>query len=139
MSITRHRSLLPSVTLAAAVADRVSEVFEFDPLGVRSVSMQARFVRAAGGTTCDVFVQTSLDGGTTWIDIAQFAFLITTATEVSVCQRGIAVAAALTPVDGTLADGTILDGVIGDRLRVKYTTTGTYSGASSLAVDAVIA
>ncbi len=138
MTIARNRALLPVVTLAAAVANRVSEVFQFDPLGVRSVSLLCKFIRAAGGTTCDAWVQTSLDGGSTWMDIANFTFTTTTASKVAILQRGIA-PGALVPADAALTTDALVDGVIGDRLRVKYTTTGTYSGASSLAVDAVIA
>ena len=30
------------------------------------------------------------------------------------------------PSDGALADDTVLDGILGDRLRVRVITTGTY-------------
>jgi hypothetical protein len=39
--------------------------------------------------------------------------------------------------DGTSADNATVNGVLGDRVRVKYITTGTYSGATSIAVYAV--
>ena len=48
-------------------------------------------------------------------------------------------AAVLTPVftDGALADNTAVSGFIGDALRVKHVTTGTYTGAAVVvAVDA---
>ena len=33
--------------------------------------------------------------------------------------------------------GVHVDGFIGDRLRVKYTTTGTYAGSTTVRIDAV--
>ena len=126
-------------TLAGAVTGKLGEAYSFKPHSVQFLTLQAVFVRAGGGTTCDVFVQTSLDGGVTWFDIAQFAFTTTTATKVSAVKRGIAVTPGTAPADAALADNTVLDGVIGDRVRVKYTTTGTYTGASSVKVTAIAA
>lgn len=50
----------------------------------------------------------------------------------------LALAAAIAASDAVLADDTILNGFIGDELRVKYTTTGTYSGATSLEVRVTV-
>ena len=36
----------------------------------------------------------------------------------------------LTPTDATLADDTAVDGVLGDRLRLKITSTGTFGSGS---------
>jgi len=108
------------------------------PAGTKALTVEAKFVRAAGGTTLDCYVQTSLDGGVTWIDIMNLTFAITTANKVSAVRANIALAPAVTPTDGTLADNSIVDGLLGDRIRVKYVTVGTYSGASSLTVTAVI-
>ena len=36
----------------------------------------------------------------------------------------------LTPTDATLADDTVVDGVLGDRLRMKITSTGTFGSGS---------
>jgi len=39
-------------------------------------SIQIDFVYGSGGTSGKVWVQTTLDGGTTWIDIANMTFLL---------------------------------------------------------------
>lgn len=131
---TRSIVLINNVTLAAA------GTFVGDPVnlapGTASLGVLSKFVRAGGGTSTKVFLQTSLDGGTTWIDVAQHAFLTTTASKVTGVKTAIARAVA-TPTDGTLADDTVLDGLIGDRVRVKYIVAGTYTGASTLSVVVV--
>ena len=108
------------------------------PMGASVIMTQAAFVRGAGGTTCDVFIQTSVDNGSTWIDIMQFAFATTTVTKMSGVRPYIALAANVTPTDGSLSDNTILDGCIGDRLRVKTVVVGTYSSTSTLDVNICI-
>jgi len=131
----RVQTLIPSTTLAAATTVTGDDIGV--PEGWRGLSVQAVFTRAGGGTTCDVFIQTSLDDGTTWVDIAQFAFTTTTATRIHGVRSAIALAANVTPTDGSLADNTILDGLMGDRVRCKYVTVGTYTGASSIKVQGV--
>lgn len=96
--------------------------------------IQAKFVRGSGGTSVTAYVQTSVDGGTTWIDVATFAFLTTSATKLHRILATNAFTAATVPTDGTLASDTILDGAIGDMLRVKYVVVGTYA-ASTLVVS----
>ena len=108
------------------------------PLGVSVIMVQAAFARGGGGTTCDVFIQTSVDNGSTWIDIMQFAFATTTVTKISAVRPYTAMAANVTPTDGSLSDTPILDGCIGDRLRVKTVVVGTYSSTSTLDVNICI-
>jgi hypothetical protein len=116
------------------VSDEISVARDLSTLAV-----QATFVRAAGGGTCDVFLQTSLDKGDTWVDIAQWAFTTSSATRIHAVRSSIALAANYTPTDGSLSDNTIKDGLMGDRLRVKTIIAGTsYTGSSTLNVDLVI-
>ncbi len=105
--------------------------------GMNYLAVEAIFVRAAGGTSADAYVQTSLDGGVTWIDIMNFHFLVTTASKISAVKKDTALAAVVTPGTSALGSNLILSGLLGDRLRVNLTTVGTYSGASSLALYAV--
>ena len=100
--------------------------------------VQAKFLFGAGGTSVDAYVQTSVDGGVSWIDIMQFSFAGVALTKVSAVALSTALAPAVAPVDGALTANTILNGLFGDRLRLKYVTVGIYSGATSLKVDAVI-
>ncbi|HEX9526635.1 MAG TPA: hypothetical protein VF951_03995 [Streptosporangiaceae bacterium] len=129
-------TLLPSTTITTAVTGQASAAV-IPRQGFTSLVLQAVFTYGSGGTTAKAWVQTSFDRGTTWVDIATFAFLLASATKISAVKSAIAVAAAYVPTDGTLADDTIKDGLLGDRLRVKYTSTGTYGTNTTLAVTAV--
>lgn len=133
---TRTTVLLPQTTIGAARAGVIEEVV-LVPREARSLSVQARFLYGADGTSAKAWVQTSLDGGATWVDVINFAFTTAAERVVSSVRTDTAVAANYTATDGTLADDTIKDGILGDRIRVKWTTTGTYSGATSLKVTAV--
>src|SRR5262245_14948557 len=124
---------LLEVTLAGAVAGQVTDATALLQRALRSASLYAKFVRAGGGTTTKAWVQTSLDGGLTWIDVACFAFATTTANRIFNLTDA-AVTAIATPTDGTLADDTVVNGFLGTLWRVKLTTTGTYTGASSLTI-----
>ncbi len=131
-------TFLSAHALAAAETAVVTAPVKF-LTGMKIVVAEASFVRAAGGTNAKFWIQTSLDAGATWIDIINFAFVTTTANLVAVCNAYLATSAAsLTPTDGTLADNTVVPGVLGSYLRLKYTTTGTYSGASSITINAVV-
>ena len=133
--LNRSVILLPAVTIGAAVTGQLSAVLSKVP-GVAVATFQATFLYGAAGTTVKAWIQTSLDGEDTWFDIANFAFLLTAAKKISSVKATIAVAAAYVPTDATLADDTIKDGLLGNAFRVKYTSTGTYTGATSLAVYA---
>jgi len=103
--------------------------------GLSSLALQAIFTYGSGGTSAKAYVQTSLDGGVTWVDIACFAFTTTTATKVSALTMRLAPATqAFAPTNGTLTDDTVVNGVIGDRIRVILTTVGTYAGSTTLVV-----
>ena len=139
MAVFPKRSVkLQSLPLTQAAAGTYISGETSIPMGVTNIICQSVFVRGSGGTTTDVFLQTSVDNGSTWIDIVQFAFATTTATRISGVRPSIALAANVTPTDGSLSDNTILDGLIGDRLRVKTVVAGTYLGESTLNVSVCI-
>ena len=122
-------------TLAAAVTDEVHGPVAM-PIGrVEALALFASFVRAGGGTTATAWVQTSLDGGESWFDIASFAFTTADAKRMYNLTAA-AVTAIATPGDGALADNTAVNGFLGALFRVKLTTTGTYTGASSFKIYA---
>lgn len=128
---------LLNATLAGAVtADVTSGVFVAPNGRVESLTLHATFTRAGGGTTTQAYVQTSLDGGTTWMDIACFAFATTTAKR-AFHLTAAAVTSIATPGDAALTDNTAVNGFLGDQFRVKLTTVGTYTGASSLQIFAI--
>ncbi len=129
--------LLPALTIAAAVSATTTSPTQH-LAGMKHLSVEATFLYGAGGTTVDAYIQTTLDGGVTWFDIMNFHFTTAAGTKVSACCAYIAPASqAFTPGDAALAANTIIQGVLGTQIRAKYVTTGTYSGATSLALTAV--
>lgn len=123
------------ITITAAVTAQTTAAFQFTRGQVPpSITVQCKFTYGSGGTSADVWVQTSLDGAA-WTDVANCRFTTSSA-------RVVYNLSALTPVttqyvatDGTLAANTAKDGIIGPSFRLKYTTVGTYAGATTLAVD----
>lgn len=131
----RNIALLPLTTITTAVTGATGAVFaELD--GMLALGVQAVFTYGSGGTTAKFWVQTSLDRGTTWTDIMSFSRTTSSSTKFHVVSVGIAVAADQSIQDASLAANTILNGVLGDRLRVKYSSTGTYGGGTTIKIDA---
>jgi hypothetical protein len=129
--------LLPVTTAQAA---QVSPSFQLRGSPAQSVlpaslTLQANFTYGSGGTSTDAWVQTSLDGGATWCDVAHFTFTTSSARSVTSVTSSKSFTQAA-PTDGTLAAGTVNDGLFGPLWRVKYTTVGTYAGSTTLRIDA---
>jgi hypothetical protein len=104
------------------------------------LGLQATFTYGSAGTTAKVWVQTSLDGGATWFDIACFSFTTSTAKKLStvVADPATPLTPATVPGSGALTADTVLNGIIGDRIRALVTTTGTYAGGTTLAVAVAV-
>lgn len=103
--------------------------------GMTSLTVWANFDYGSGGTTCAAIIQTSLDQGVTWIDIIRFDF--TTSDRKAHATVGAFAAGVVTTLAALASEGK-LDNVLGDRLRAKVTTTGTYAGNTSLALRAAV-
>jgi hypothetical protein len=119
-----------SVTTAAT---QVGEVVD-DLSGALAVTLSARLAYGSGGTSCYAVVETSLDQGVTWVQIARFDFTtsgLQKVLTVSGLTPRIAAASA-----GSLAADTALDGTLGDRLRATVVSTGTYAGSTVVSVRA---
>jgi len=129
--------LLAPLTIGAAVGATATTPVT-DMGGMNYLVVTGVFLYGAGGTDAIARVQTSVDGGLSWIDIVALGFLTAASTKVSAVTTGIAPGSqASVYTDGTMTVNTVLQGVLGDRIRVKYVTTGTYTGATSLAVYAI--
>ncbi|MER8540250.1 hypothetical protein NKH17_12425 [Mesorhizobium sp. M1334] len=118
--------------LAVTVAGTQVGDWITDLEGMLAALANLRLAYGSGGTTIRAYLQTSLDGGTTAVDIA--CVLFQTASETAVLNFS-ALTPKLTqvvPTDGALADDTAIDGVLGDRLRLKLVSTGTYAGSTVL-------
>lgn len=134
-SVSRSETLLAATTIGAAVANQLGSSFSIR--GAKYILLETQFLYGAGGTTTKVWLQTRTKNGT-WRDIANHAFTTSAATKWSGVVQTTALAAAIAASDAALADDTILNGFLGDEIRIKYTTTGTYTGATSITVYAMI-
>ncbi len=105
--------------------------------GMSAVTICARFGYGSGGATAKVYVATSLDRGLTWVDVACLTFGTAGGVKVVNVSGMTPRGAPITPTDGALPDDTTLDGVLGDQLRTRIVTTGTYVN-SIVSVKAVV-
>jgi len=101
--------------------------------GAKEITAIADFVYGSGGTTCKAYLQTKVGG--TWTDIMCFAFALASAKKISVVHEDTPMAPALPPTDGTLADDTILNGLLGQEVRVKVISVGTYAGGTTIGIE----
>ncbi len=133
-----QRTLVNALAITTAIAGSVQEVVS-GLYGMKELSVEANFVYGSDGTTVKVWIQTSLDGGANWIDIMSFAFTTTSLRKIHtvVMPAVVATRTNVTPGDAALTDNTILDGILGDRIRAKVTTTGTYATSTTLDVNMV--
>lgn len=133
-----QNTLVDGLAITTAISASVQNVFS-GLYGMKELSVEANFVYGSAGTTTKVWIQTSLDGGSNWIDIMSFAFTTSSLRKIHtvVMPAVVATRTNVTPGDTALADNTILDGILGDRLRAKVTTTGTYAGSTTLDVNMV--
>lgn len=96
--------------------------------GMSEADVQVNFQYGpSGGTTCKTYIQTSLDQGSSWIDLyCMAAATVSKKRHVRLKPDGTIGTAS----DGALADDSLATGlVLGDRLRVKAIVAGTYVGA----------
>jgi hypothetical protein len=125
-----------SLAITTALTAQTSPVLQYRSGAVPShATIEASFTYGSGGTSADAWVQTSVDGGNTWIDVVDFHFTTSTANAVCNLNAQTAVITIYTPTDGTLSANTTKDGIIGPQWRVKYTTVGTYGGGTTLVLN----
>lgn len=91
--------------------------------GADAVTLIAQFGYGSGGTSCDVLVQTTLDGGTTWLDVAHFSF--TTASATKAANLSGLTAKAVGAYVALSGEG-VNDGLLGNQIRAVITSIGTY-------------
>lgn len=104
--------------------------------GVTALTFQANFAYGAGGTNLKADLETSIDQGSTWLPICRIAFTTASASKV-VNVSGLTpktTAASLS----TPSDDACTDAILGDRFRVKITSTGTYTGATTISARASV-
>lgn len=130
--------LLNTTTITTAVAATTTPPLKF--IGYQStknLTVQVNFAVGTGGITVDAYVQTTFDGGATWTDIANFHFANTPARKIINLSSMTPVTTQVAPSDGSMTANTAQDGLIGSMIRLKWVTTGTYSGGTTLQVVAL--
>jgi hypothetical protein len=128
-------ALLPPLAITTALGATAGPVLVLTNGSPRQLTVQANFTYGSGGTSADAYVQTSLDGGATWTDIANFHFTTASARKIYNLSAATPVASIATPNDGSLSSNTAVDGILGTHFRIKYATVGTYAG-TTLQIDA---
>jgi hypothetical protein len=129
-------TILLNVPVTTAVSALVTAPEQFRDGNPESAIIQGTFTYGSGGTTANAWVQTSVDEGATWTDVANFSFTTASVRALFNLSALTVKTTQLTAVtDGSLAANTALDGFLGPLWRVKYTTTGTYAGGTVLRVD----
>lgn len=134
---------LGDVTITTAVTDQVitessvagAATTYISTPGIQSLTVWANFDYGSSGTTVAAIVQTSLDQGVNWIDILRFDFLV--ADRKAHASVGVFAAGAVTTYAALASEGKT-DNVLGDRIRCKVTTTGTYAGNTTLSLRAAV-
>ena len=128
-------NLLNAIPITAAISTPlVTNSFQL-PAVPRNLTAQANFVYGSGGTSVDAYLQTSLDAGKTWADIANFHFTTSSARPLINLSSVTPKTTQVTPTDGSLTANTAVDGILGALFRVKYQSSGTYAGATTLSLD----
>jgi len=106
------------------------------PASAKGLTVEVNFAWGSAGTTAKLYVQTSFDFGATWIDIMAFAFTTAVSRKILAISEGAAQLADIVVTDGTLTDDTAVDGILGDRIRARVVTTGTYATATTISAHA---
>jgi hypothetical protein len=102
------------------------------------IGLGAIFTYGSGGTTAKAYAQTSYDDGGTWHDVAQFAFGTVTANKAATLGWPAPGTAHYTVTDGSLADNTLSGAPVGNMLRTKLISAGTYAGTTTLVISAAV-
>ncbi len=124
--------LLGDFQVGAAATQQGDVITDLE--GMTACALSVKFGYGAGGSTSIVVVETSLNQAGSWIEIARFDFATAGAEKVINLS-------ALTPKTSPYtavalsAEGSV-DGILGDRLRARVTSTGTYSGSTTASVRA---
>lgn len=124
---------LGSLSITAALSAQAQTAID-DLDGMTAVTLESVLAYGSGGTSVAAVVQTSLDGGTLWRDVARFDFTTASATKHATLSGLLS--KAVTSY-ATLSSESVYDSVLGDRLRLVVTSVGTYAN-TTLTVRAAV-
>lgn len=100
--------------------------------GMHAATLQANLTYGSGGTSIKVIWETSLDQGTTWIEVCRMA--LAQASEENLANLSGLTSKTTIVTPAALSDDTCLDGIFGDRWRARILTVGIYAGNTSLSL-----
>jgi hypothetical protein len=136
----RAVTLLGQLTITGPISVTTTPVYGFeDAYTAKDLAVQANFAYGSGGTSVDVYLQSSFDQGATWCDIAQFHFGTSSLRSVYNLSSLTPVTSQVTCTDGGMTANNAQDGLIGSQFRIKYKSSGTYAGSTTLQVDVISA
>lgn len=130
MASIQHLLSAHAITAAQTIATR-GKVHRL-PIETAGLTVEAIFVYAAAGTNVTAYIQTSFDNQETWMDIMAFRFTTASLRRVLSVRQETAITSAITPSDGALTVDTAVSGIIGQHVRARVVTTGTYTGTNTL-------
>ncbi len=125
-------AILPVTAVTAAVSTTSTAIKQFTR-NPRHLTAQAQLVGGTSGTSIDAWLQTSIDGEATWIDIAQF-HVTNTPVILVVNLSAQTPVGSFTPTDGSMSSNAVKDGIIGSKLKVKWSSVGTYATGTTFTV-----
>lgn len=127
---------LLNVAVTTAVTAQVGSTFQAKsvPGGAMPQGITAQgTVTGSGGTSIQWWLQTSLDGGTTWCDVMSFSHTTAGRAVGSAASSPATAVAPAAATDGTQASAAV-NNIFGPIWRVKYTSVGTWT-TGNLRVD----
>lgn len=95
---------------------------------ISQMALQFQVTASAVPTSLNLYVQHSLDGGTTWDDFISFLQVgaVGTARQIAQWNRDAVSASAVHAAsDAALTAGTVINGPVGDDWRLKWVIVGT--------------
>ena len=97
------------------------------------LTVHCDFVYGSGGDTVDAYFQVSVDGGSTWVDVAECHFTTASLRELYDITSLPSALSSRIATDGSLTSNAANGRMIG--WRVEYVSTGTYSDGTTLQID----
>lgn len=126
---------LGDVTLGAPVTGTAIGTGVSGLEGMTSAALEASLTAIGTlGTSVLAYVQSSLDQGATYFDVACFSFGGTSQRLRIPVGPAAGAGTATVPTDGSMSANTSLNGLLGPDARLKVTSTGTFGAGSTLSV-----
>ena len=129
-----------AVVAATVNGDAVMGLGSFREVHVQLVLTDAK---AAAGDTLSVYIDTSYDGGLTWINAARFATILGNGADAiaSLILLSPSAAPGTVPIDmtGDAASGVVRPGLFGDELRARYVVVdgGAHGQSFTFSINAL--